>query len=173
MNDIYSSFFYNKNYLEDNEGLSFRKNEHDATLELNGRSITMTVFEMKELIIDLLDMLEDTLPLGTVVDIRKDLFSDRKEIQELEYIRIIITYRFMGDDDKYYLPYAGVVYPTGMLGSNDVYFFTRAMIDKVISRGYSDEDEENYVYAAKKALIIEEEMNSIGYAIPEEAKELF
>lgn len=46
LNDIYSSFFYNINYLEDNEGLSFRKNEHDATLELNGRSITMTVFEI-------------------------------------------------------------------------------------------------------------------------------
>lgn len=170
--EIYKSFFKDIDYLEDEEGLVFRNNDQEAELELNGRSISMTTEELKDIIIDLLDLLEDTLPLGSVVDIRKDLFSDRKEIQELDHIRMIITYRFMGDNEKYFFPYAGVVYPTGMLGSDNIYFFTRAMVDKIISKGYSDEDEEQFVYVAKNELVIEGDMNSVGYAPEEEAKRI-
>lgn len=170
--EIYKSMFNCIDYLEDEAGLVFCNKGNESYLEINERKVVMLTEDVKTLVIDLLDILEDTLPLGTVVDIRKDLFSDRDEIQELEYIRMIIIYRFMGDNDKYFFPYAGVVYPTGMLGSDDIYFFTRAMIDKIISRGYSDADEEHFVYVAKNELIIEEGMNSVGYAPTEDAKRI-
>ena len=59
-----------------------------------------------------------------------------------------------------------------MLGSDNIYFFTRAMVDKIISKGYSDEDEEQFVYVAKNELVIEGDMNSVGYAPEEEAKRI-
>ena len=117
----------------------------------------------------MLDLLEDTLPLGSVVDLKKSAYKNVPEASEVEHIRMVITYRFLGkEEDSHYFPYAGVVYPTGMLGRKEVLYFTRPLVEKVVREGYRDEQEDAYVYLMKKELVIEKGKNSFGYATKEE-----
>ncbi|MBU3102327.1 DUF4176 domain-containing protein [Clostridium sp. DSM 17811] len=51
---------------------------------------------------------------------------------------------------KKYFQYAGVVYPLGMVDAGKAIQFTSELIEKVVHVGYSDEQEEAYVYLLKK-----------------------
>ena len=109
---------------------------------------------------------EEVLPLGSVVDLKKELFSF---IKDVDRIRIVITYRFLAkEESKGYFPYAGVVYPTGMLGRKEVIYFTPALIEQVVHRGFEDIQEHQYIYLMKREFIIEKGMKSFGFGTREE-----
>lgn len=79
-------------------------------------------------------------------------------------VRITITYRFVKSDNTYYT-YAGVVYPVGNFNTDKIIKFTPTLIKKVLHRGYSDEQEDAYVYLMKNEYILEDKMKSAGYGI--------
>ena len=143
------------------------------TLSIDGREINLPFDEMKELIQGLSDIGEDTLPLGSTVELDKDFMSRNiPAVASVPSIRVIITHRFLSYTDKVYYPYAGVLYPIGMLGRTEVLHFSAPMIKEVIHRGYSDEAEDEYVYMMKKELILERDMHSAGFATREELEEI-
>ena len=171
---VYEAFIENDRFIQD-EGNDVRyEREKDLYIfSMEGREVCLGKERFKRILISMLDILEETLPLGTVVDLRKDIYKGVPGMEEVEYIRMVITHRFLKRaGSTYYYPYAGVVYPTGMLGKAEVFNFTRPAVEKVIQQGYSDEQEEVFSYLMKKSLIVDAGGNSIGFATKEEAEEL-
>lgn len=169
---VYEAFVENERFLIDEEkNVRYEREEDMYILSLEGRECIFEKGYFRKVIAGLLDLLEDTLPLGSVVDLRKDVYQNVSDVQNIDHIRLVITYRFLcGEQDSYYFPYAGVVYPTGMLGRKEVLYFTRPLVEKVVKKGYSDEQEDAYVYLMKKELVVEKKMNSFGYAEREDIK---
>lgn len=169
---IYEAFVENEGYVKDEEKeVSYERDGEDYIFAIEGKECLFSKADFHKVIASMLDILEDTLPLGSVVDLRKEPYQNVPEIEEVEKIRLVILYRFLGkEDDSHYFPYAGVVYPTGMLGRKEVLYFTRPMVENVVQRGYHDEQEDAYVYLMKRELVVEKEKNSFGYATPQEIK---
>lgn len=167
---IYEAFAEKERFIEDEEhSVRYERDGEDYILALEGRECAFSKEDFRKVIVGMLDLLEDTLPLGSVVDLKKSAYKDVPEASEVEHIRMVITYRFLGkEEDSHYFPYAGVVYPTGMLGRKEVLYFTRPLVEKVVREGYRDEQEDAYVYLMKKELVIEKGKSSFGYAAKEE-----
>ncbi len=86
-------------------------------------------------------------------------------------MRAVIVQRYVGESPEgFYYPYAATLYPTGIPGSRKLIQFTPALIDRVISRGYSDEQEEAYVYLMKQELLLERKLHSMAFATKEKIK---
>lgn len=170
---VYEAFIENDRFLEDEEkGVRYERDGEEYILSHEGKECIFDKVHFKKVLTGMLDLLEDTLPLGTVVDLRKDAYKDVTDLQNVDHIRMVITYRFLGEEkDAYYFPYAGVVYPTGMLGRKEVLYFTRPLVERVVKEGYRDEKEDAYVYLMKKELVVEKGRNSYGYATKEEIEE--
>lgn len=167
---VYEAFMEHERFLEDEENeVIYERDGGDYILKFEGKECVFDKAEFKKMLVSMLDLLEDTLPLGTVVDLRRDAYKDVVELDDVEEIRMVVTYRFLGDIEQgYYFPYAGVVYPTGMLGQAEVLYFTRPLVENIVREGYRDEKENAYVYLMKREMIIEKGANTYGYATPEE-----
>lgn len=163
---VYQGFRENERFIEDEAtGIRYERDGSDYILSSEGRECIFDRDSFHRIMAAYLDLLEDTLPLGTVVDLRKDIFKHVKELDEVKTLRFVITHRFLGrKEDKCYFPYAGVVYPTGMLGQNEVYHFTRPMVDRVVHMGYRDEMEDAFVYLMKNEFVAEKGKMTYGYA---------
>lgn len=158
-----------KHYYDEENDISFEKDKDDCILSHEGFECVFGSIQFEELLMCMLDILEETLPLGTVVNLNKKVYGDIKEMEQIENLRIVITHRFLiKDDDGYYFPYAGVVYPTGMMFDNSkVFHFTAPLIERVVHRGFSDEADEVFCYYMKQELIIDHNLHSYGYATEE------
>ncbi len=167
---IYEAYVEKERFIEDEEhSVRYERDGEDYILALERRECVFSKENFRKVIVSMLDLLEDTLPLGSVVDLKKSAYKNVPEASGVEHIRMVITYRFLGkEEDSHYFPYAGVVYPTGMLGRKEVLYFTRPLVEKVVREGYRDEQEDAYVYLMKKELVIEKGKNSFGYATKEE-----
>lgn len=166
----YEALEENERFVMDEElGLNYRNDGEDYILSLDNQECSCEKACFRKVLINLLDLIEDTLPLGTVVDLRKDIYKAAPQVEKIEHIRMVITYRFLGkESDTHYYPYGGVVYPTGMMGEKQILYFTRPLVDKVVHKGFVDEKEDMYVYLMKKDLVIGGNRNSFGYATKEE-----
>ena len=78
-------------------------------------------------------MYEYLLPIGSVV-LLKD--ADRK--------LMIVGRLAAGSEDDTIYDYVGVLYPDGLLTSEDTYFFMHADIDRTYFVGFQDEEELAY-----------------------------
>lgn len=167
---IYEGFMEGERFLSDEENEIFYEREgSDYTLRIKEEECVFAEEDFRQILISMLDLLEDTLPLGSVVDLKKDAYRGTAELEEVEHIRMVVTYRFLGkEEDSHYFPYAGVVYPTGMLGQQEVLYFTRPLVEQIVQEGYRSEEEDAYVYLMKQELVIEKGKHSFGYATKEE-----
>lgn len=167
---VYEAFIEKDRFLEDEQNeVAYERDGDDYILTLRGRECVYSEQEFRRILVSMLDLLEEPLPLGTVVDLKKSVYQNLPEIQQVDEIRMVITHRFLGsEEDSCYFPYAGVVYPTGMMGRKEVLYFTRPIIEKIVHMGYRDEKEDAYTYLMKKELVIEKGKNSIGFAPKEE-----
>lgn len=71
------------------------------------------------------------LPIGSIVYLKNG------------YEKLIIVQRIIDfniDEALYYMEYAGVLYPDG----NEPFYFNEENIDKVVFKGYSDEENERF-----------------------------
>lgn len=146
------------------------KNEEDVhKLIIKDHTINLKLSEIKEIIIGLIDILDEILPLGTVVKLKKEYMHKFLNNNEIEEAEVVIVNRFIFKNGiNAYFPYAGVVYPIGFVGNANAIQFSSALIDEVIHRGYSDEKDEVYTFLLKNELILDKRMHSFGFASEEE-----
>ena len=153
---------------EDGE-LILKAEEGRNTLIYGDKKIEFTELQLREILAGMIDILEKILPLGTVVDLKKKYLQKHISVDSIQNIRLVITHRFLyREEDTVYFPYAGVVYPLGMLVDNKVIHFTPSLIEKVVHTGYSDGQDEAYIYMMKQELILEKGMHSYGFSTEEE-----
>lgn len=151
--------------------INFDVDEEEYILSYENFEINLKKDNYETFLMTTLDILEDILPLGSVVDLRKDVYGDKIDIDNL---RMVITYRYIiKEDDGYYFPYAGVVYPIGMLFDNSkVFHFTAPLIEKVVMRGYSDEADDVFSYYMKQEMIVKEGLHTYGYMSNEKVEDI-
>lgn len=86
-------------------------------------------------------------------------------LEDVEQVRVVIVQRYVGESPEgFYYPYAGTLYPIGIPGSRKLIEFTPSLIEKVVRHGYSDEQEDAYVYLMKRELMLERGLHSMGFA---------
>ena len=155
---------YNKKeafYDEDAE-LSYQCQGKEYIFENKGKNVVFEYQTVKEVLGKLIDLTEDVLPIGTLVQLKKEYFAKIFDVQKVKKVWIVITHRYLKMDDSSYFTYGGVVYPISNFNRQEILKFTPALIEKVIHTGYSDEQEDAYVYLMKKKLTIEDGQKSAG-----------
>ena len=176
-NDV--SFLYDIYPLIGEDKVSCSDKKTNVTFENEGTlyilrkeksGIFLGAEEMKKLISDMITLFEDILPLGSVVDLKKDKLFEGMGVTEVENFRVIITKRFLGAKAGCFYPYGAVIYPIGM-AEGKVIAFTPALIARVIHTGYSDETDETFVFQMKRQLVIKERRKSAGFATKQELAE--
>ena len=162
-------------YCSDNDVVSsviYEKENDKHILSYNDEKMEFTYIQIKEIISGMIDLLEKIHPLGTVVQLKNQFLKNIIADNKIENARFVIINRFMFHNEiKTYFQYAGVVYPLGMVGDGKAIQFTTELIEKVIHEGYSDEQEEAYVYLLKKELVIEKKMHSFGFSTKDERED--
>lgn len=149
--------------------VTYKKEEDVHKLIIKDYTINLKLSEIKEIIIGLIDILDDILPLGTVVKLKKEYMHKFLNNNEIEEAEVVIVNRFIFKNGiNAYFPYAGVVYPIGFVGNSNAIQFSSALIDEVVHRGYSDEKDEVYTFLLKNELILDKRMHSFGFASEEE-----
>ncbi len=171
LNELYSineCLVNDKEYYE-SKLVSFSKEDDIYKLTIKDYSISLIYSQIKEIITGLIDILDDILPLGTVVKLKKEYLHKFINNNEIEEAEVVIVNRFIFKNGiNAYFPYAGVVYPIGFVGNSNAIQFSSALIDEVVHRGYSDEKDEVYTYLLKNELILDKKMRSFGFASKEE-----
>lgn len=133
-------------------------------------AFTKTV--LKGLVTDMIMLFEDILPLGSVVDLKRDYLKQKLPIEGVKQVRMVITRRFLDGGQGTYFPYAAVVYPVAPGGEQHSFCFTPAVIARVVHEGYSDEVEEAFIYQMKHQLVITEKRKSRGFIEGKEQEEM-
>ena len=107
------------------------------------------------------------------MQVNKKYFKGILPVDELEELRVIITYRFVPLTNSCYIPYVGALYPVGNMGilKNDIHFTPRA-IEKVVQLGYHDEKELAFLFEIKNKFLIQNGKHSSGFATKDEVEEM-
>ena len=151
-------------------GVLYETEEEYHILKHNDKELALRQADMSRLLANIIDIFEDVLPLGTVVDLKKDFLGQKMDLSKVDKIRVVISKRFLGGETGCYYPYAAVLYPIGMAGQNKYIYFSSALIDDVVHMGYSDSIEEMFVYQMKDQLIVKGNRKSMGFANEEEMR---
>lgn len=163
LSKLYNDFI-DENPLAKTEDLAlhYKKIEDSFILAYQSETTGYSKEDFKIFLMGMISLLNDMLPLGSVVTLK-----NRNE--NSTPLKVVITYRFLAQkEDIHYFPYGGVVYPVGMLGNDNILYFTESMIDKIVLNGYQDEQEDDFVYLMKKEMLVERQMVSFGYSTKEE-----
>ncbi|RDU24555.1 DUF4176 domain-containing protein [Anaerosacchariphilus polymeriproducens] len=158
-------------FRENNEFISYETREDGLYFICEEEELPITRRKLKNLLISYIDVCEKILPLGTLVELKSEFMKEAAP-QGSDNLKIIITHRFLDYTDSTYFHYAGVPYPTGMLGSQNVIHLSSALIQSVIQEGFADEMEETYVHLMKEEFLVDRDMHSVGFATEEEKNEL-
>ena len=121
--------------------------------------------EIIEFFAIVIDCYQEILPLGTVVDLKKEHFKDQLPTDRIKAIRLVITHRFLHNpEEECYFPYAGVIYPIGSVGNDRIIHFTSPFIEKVVQKGFTDEKDEAYILLMKHELLCKRKLTSYSFA---------
>lgn len=149
-------------------GVRFEYEENLYILRKGTIGIFLPEEKMKKTLIDMIDLFEEVLPLGTVVDLKKEHMRHQIDLSMVESCRIVITKRFVGVGKGIYYPYAGILYPMGTAGKGRVISFTASMIEKVVYKGFQDQLEKQFVGLMKQEIIINQGRKAAGFCTAEE-----
>jgi hypothetical protein len=144
------------------------------TLNSLGGIISKETREFRKVATTFIEIYEQVYPIGTVVDLKKEAFSNIYDLSQVDKLRVVIAHRYVPVSDERYMPYIGVHYPYGPTGHvNDGVHFTLPAIERVVSMGYSDEEEEAYVFNLKNKIIADLDIHSNAFMSKEEYMSLF
>ena len=145
--------------------LEYEKDGEDYFLRYQGEEWLFEREELKDFLEYLISIFEEVLPLGSVVDLKKEFLEETIPLKDVERVRVVIVQRYVGESPEgFYYPYAGTLYPTGIPGSRRLIEFTPSLIENVVRHSYSDEQEDAYVYLMKRELMLERKLHSMGFA---------
>ena len=154
-----------ENYIDFNTGFSFQKINADYIITLENKTLKLEKEEFTKIIQGMIDILEDILPLGSVVRLKKKYLNKLVDNNEIDAADVVIVNRFsISDNINAYYHYTAIVYPLGVIGEARGINFTSNLIEDVIYKGFSDEREDTYIYLMKKELLIKNEMTSFCFA---------
>jgi len=123
----------------------------------------------KDLVSGVVDILMELLPLGTVVDLKKEHFAEYFPVNEIDNLRFVVESRYSYvEKSNLFFPYGGIIYPIGRVIEQSVMYFTPPLIERVVYKGYVDEVEEAYEFEMKKELIVEKRKKSVGFGSDKE-----
>lgn len=135
--------------------------------------ITLPKEQWQHLLSGAIDLMQPVLPLGSVVDLKKEKLQEKvPKLEQVERVRIVITQRFLSYTPTGYFTYAGVVYPVGNMQGNQVIQFNPMMIEKVVHKGYEDEQDAAYIYFMKQEYVLREDMRNYEFVSREEGEQL-
>ena len=159
--------------LDNDLGINFICKNGNCMLKTNLGELCLSNNDFRKVIAGIVDIYEDIYPLGTVVDLNKKYFKGILPVDEVEELRVIITYRFVPLTESSYIPYVGALYPVGNMGilKNDLHFTPRA-IEKVVQIGYQDEKELAFLFEIKNKFLIQNGKHSSGFATKDEVEEM-
>ena len=109
--------------------MPYRVEEKEA-MRIVGIRIPLAEGQLKTVFTGIIDIMEHVLPLGSVVDLKKDFLKNViGNTDKVENFRVVITDRFFYQKgDRLYFPYAGVLYPIGAFQKQERLNFTSAVI---------------------------------------------
>jgi hypothetical protein len=171
---IYGAIATNQERLHDEERhITYKREDNNYVLVYRGENLVFTEEQLKTILVGIIDSMEEVLPLGSVVDLKKEFFNNiLANVDKVEQIRVVIVNRFLYQEgDASYFTYAGVVYPIGIFKDKQLLHFTSSIIENVVHKGYSDKQEEAYVFLMKNELVLEKGMHSIGFSSDAECKQ--
>ena len=150
--------------FSDNTGrLQYKTKDGTATLTYKNVKCSFEETMLLNTISDLIELTEHILPLGSLVQLRKELFAGAVDISRLDTIRVVITHRFVRENEETYYTYGGVVYPVANFNGKEILKFTPSLIEKTLHKGYQDEQEDAYIYLMKQELILEKNIHMAGF----------
>ena len=154
-----------ESHIDSNTGFSFQKINADYIITFENKKITVEKKQFIKILHGLIDILEDILPLGSVVRLKKKYLNKLVENNEIDSADVVIVNRFsIPDNINAYYHYTAIVYPLGFIGEARGINFTSNLIEEVIYKGFSDEREDTYIYLMKKELLIENAMTSFCFS---------
>lgn len=170
--EVYQAFIDQERFrIDEQRGIEYEKDQDLYFIRYQGEEWSFEYKLMKELLERSIGIFEDMLPLGSVVDLKKEFLQKGSEVELPDTIRMVIVQRYVGESPEgFYYPYAGAVYPIGNPGNTKLLEFTPALIQTVVSRGYSDEQEEAYQYLMKQEVFLHRGLHSMGFADEEERR---
>lgn len=155
------------------EGYEFCVSPERIWIRAREREIEHTAQEWKHIIGKAVSFLEVLLPLGSVVELHKEVLEKKMPaLKDAGEVRLVITERFLSLTGNSYFPYAGVPYPAGTFGGEHRMMFSPALIKKVLHMGYQDEQEQAYQYRMKREYLLREDMDMCGFETEEERKKI-
>lgn len=168
--EVYKNFYKKEKYRGKNFEIKFEKNL--CYIIFKGQEAVLEQIDAKNFLVTMIDLLEEVLPLGSVVTLKKEYMGNIIPENFEKELKIVIINRFMfRKGTKAYFPYIGILYPFGFLEKEQSIQFSANLIDKVLKKSYSDQDEKDFVFNVKRELIIQEKMHSFGFASKEEKEE--
>lgn len=170
---LHTCILHHGGAMEDERtGVQYEIVDEYHILKMGNTEAAFSKEELAGLVIDMIDIFEEILPLGSVVDLNKEFLQQTMPLDKVDKVRMVIHKRFFGIGENGYYPYAAVVYPIGMAGEGRSFCFSSALITRVVHRGYADELEDAFVYQIKHQLIIEQKRKSMGFANEREQEEM-
>ena len=171
--EVHSAFMEQERFrLGEGLKLEYEKAGEAYILRHEGEEWVFAQREFEEFLERMIGIFEEVLPLGSVVELKGELLPEIFPPTGVDKVRVVIVQRYVAEDRKegYYYPYAGTVYPTGIPGSRKQIAFTPGLIERVVSRGYGDEQEEAYVFLMKRELFLERGLHAADFGGKEGGK---
>lgn len=172
-----------KSLKDDKNQIQYFYESPNHCIQYKGEQMEYSQEELTEILKGMLCILEEILPLGSVVKLREDFLmdsflqlkqkNDQQNAEQLEKamkesLEFVITRRFIETPDQgIYFDYAGVPYPVGQDMQNIILYFTPRMIEEVLHTGYWEEKEKAFVCLVKEELILERGEYSVGFRLRE------
>ncbi|MBP3727306.1 MAG: DUF4176 domain-containing protein [Pseudobutyrivibrio sp.] len=135
--DLYVAYSVIKNRLEQPISIG------DVEINCNADKVDMTYAsntvsfytdEFKHFLAQTITILEGILPQGTLVEL--DLEKIKVPNPYAAQLYVVITKRFLGDENGPFYQYGGELYPTGNYGTGKIISFTPATIKRIVHMGY-------------------------------------
>ena len=161
---LYLSCFRKKDYAKAEKKISCQIGVEKDVLICNEKQVIFQHEKLLKLLAVLCDLVEKILPMGTVVELKKEFLTKMPNIENVDKIRLVISHRFLINDEKTFHTYAGSVYPIANFNGREVMCFSKSLIDHIVFPGFSDEQEEAFVFLMKHELIIEKGKISAGFS---------
>lgn len=149
-------------YNNDNIHIKLNKIKNKYILECGSDKDELKDKDFERIITGIIDIYSEVYPLGTVVEIKKEIVDNIVEENIDEAINVIILDRLVPISKENYAQYAGSIYPMGNIGKKTpLLYFSRNSIEKVIQMGYSDKEEIEFVNDKKRRVICELNLQSL------------
>ena len=162
----------NNSFSDSSKKLHYQRKEDDTVcLDYCHQQQIYERKHLLEAVGDLMELTDVILPLGSLVQLKKEAFGTISGIGRIENLRVVITHRFIRQDEHSYFTYGGVIYPVANFNGNQILKFTPSLIEKVVHKSFRDEQEDTYVYLMKQEMILQSDIHMVGLREKEEQYE--